>query len=293
VQRFEVRHRTEYVYGKPVTAGYTLAYLVPRVLPHQEVHTAIVTADPFPDEADTHLDPFGNVVTYLAVERQHEQLVVTGTSTITVHARPPWPATTVAWEEVPALLDRSPDHLVAHECRVPSPHVQPTPALRDYGAPSFAAGRPIDEAAIELCSQIHRDFAFDPEFSDVTTPLTDVLEHRRGVCQDFAHLAIGCLRAYGLPARYVSGYLDTDPQPGQPKLVGSDASHAWFAVFVPGYGWLDLDPTNDQVPALRHVTVAWGRDYGDVAPVRGVVYGPPSQQLLRVAVDVTRVDGPT
>lgn len=292
MQRFHVRHRTEYHYGNAVSAGYTLAHLVPRVLAHQEVHSASVTAEPFPDEADTHLDPFGNLVTYLAVEHQHDHLVVTSTSELTIRERPPWPVDAPSWEDVGCLLDASPDGLLARECRAPSPLAAPSAELRDYAAPSFTPGRLVDDAAVDLCARIHRDFVFDPEFTEVTTPLGEVLEHRRGVCQDFAHLTIGCLRSFGVPARYVSGYLETDPPAGTEKLVGSDASHAWCAVFVPGCGWLELDPTNDQVPSMRHVTVAWGRDYGDVTPVRGVVYGPPAGQSLHVSVDVLRVDPP-
>ena len=141
-----------------------------------------------------------------------------------------------------------------------------------------------------LSAQLHRELSFDPGFTDVSTPIEQVLAARRGVCQDFAHLAIGCLRSLGLAARYVSGYLETRPPPGQPKLVGADASHAWCAVYSPGAGWLAFDPTNDQVPPHDHVTVAWGRDYADVAPVRGVVFGPATVQELAVAVDVERLD---
>ena len=148
---------------------------------------------------------------------------------------------------------------------------------------------PVVEAVTDLTTRIFTDFTFDPAFSDVSTPLAEVLDHRRGVCQDFAHLAIGCLRSVGLPARYVSGYIETVAPPGQPKLVGADASHAWCATYVPGWGWLDLDPTNDQVAPARHITVAWGRDYRDVAPLRGVVVGPAAPQELAVAVDVSRL----
>jgi transglutaminase-like putative cysteine protease len=185
--------------------------------------------------------------------------------------------------------ERSTEGLLARECTLDSPLVGRDPDLASYAEPSFPPGRPLDAAAAELSARIFADFTFDPAFSDVSTPLGEVLAHRRGVCQDFAHLAIGCLRSLGLPARYVSGYLETSPPPGQPKLVGSDASHAWCSVFVPGDGWFDLDPTNDQVPPQRHVTVAWGRDYADVAPVRGVVFGPSTTQQLAVAVDVARV----
>jgi transglutaminase-like putative cysteine protease len=165
-----------------------------------------------------------------------------------------------------------------------------TPAVAELGelcTDVLVPGRPIVDVVQALSTRIFTDFAFDPEFSDVSTPLADVLRARRGVCQDFAHLMLACLRAHGLAARYVSGYIETDPPPGRPKLAGTDASHAWCGVWAPGIGWFDVDPTNDQMPPRRHVTCAWGRDYTDVAPVRGVVIGPAAAQSLRVGVDVT------
>ena len=165
-------------------------------------------------------------------------------------------------------------------------------ALHDYAATSFSPGRDVVEAVADLCHRIFDDFQFDASFSDVTTPVEEVLAHRRGVCQDFAHLALACLRSHRLAARYVSGYIETRPPPGAPKLVGSDASHAWVSVYVPDHGWIDVDPTNDQMPARRHVTTAWGRDYADVAPVQGVVLGPAVHQVLDVAVDVIPLTPP-
>jgi transglutaminase-like putative cysteine protease len=166
-------------------------------------------------------------------------------------------------------------------------------ALREFSGRSFVPGRPVVDATRDLCHQIFSTFTFDPSFSDVSTPLSRVLEARRGVCQDFAHLAAGALRSVGLAARYVSGYLETSPPPGRPRLIGADASHAWCSVWVPDLGWVDFDPTNDHLPVDRHVTVAWGRDYGDVAPARGVIIGPQAHQQLTVAVDVERVHAVT
>jgi transglutaminase-like putative cysteine protease len=207
---------------------------------------------------------------------------------------PSWPAeaSTPAWDDVPAalLVDLSPEGLLARACRLDSPLVAATADLAAYAAPSFPPGRPIVDAVRALSAQLHTELVFDSTFTDVSTPIDRVLDARRGVCQDFAHLAIGCLRSLGLAARYVSGYLETRPPPGRERLVGADASHAWCAVYVPGAGWLAFDPTNDQVPPRRHVTVAWGRDYRDVAPVRGVVFGPASGQDLAVAVDVELLD---
>ena len=166
-----------------------------------------------------------------------------------------------------------------------SPLVRSHRSLREYAEQSFALGRPLRDAIIELNERIHADFKYEPAATDVSTPLAQVMRDRRGVCQDFAQVAVGCLRSMGLPARYVSGYLETQPPPGQPKLVGADASHAWASVYVPNFGWLDFDPTNALLPELRHVTVAWGRDFSDVSPLNGVVFGG-GRHSLRVAVDV-------
>ena len=288
--RYRVTHRTDYQYGAPVTSGQTIAHLLVRETPHQHVHRADVDVVPSPDHRHTHIDGFGNLVSYLALQHPHEHLTVTATSDVVVEVPAP-PTTSPPWEDVAGLLavDTSPEGLLARQCVLDSFLVVADEALADYARPSFPPGRPVHEAVADLAHRIFTEFVFDPHVTDVTTPPAEVLTHRRGVCQDFAHLAIGCLRALRLPARYVSGYIETEPPPGQTKLVGSDASHAWFSTFVPGYGWLDADPTNDQVPPHRHVTVAWGRDYGDVAPVRGVVFGPAVDQELEVAVDVVRV----
>jgi len=285
--RYRVVHRTDYRYGGTVTSGQTIVHLLVRETPHQHVVSADIAVEPAPDHRHTHIDGFGNLVSYLAVEHPHEHLTVTATSDVSVGVPEP-PASSPPWEDVVALLgtDRSPDGLLARQCALASTLVPVEDAVVAFARPSFPPGRPFHEAVVDLSHRIHAEFVFDPGFTDVTTPLAEVVASRRGVCQDFAHLAIGCVRALGLPARYVSGYIETDPPPGQPKLTGSDASHAWLGVFVPGYGWFDLDPTNDQAPPRRHVTVGWGRDYADVTPVRGVVFGPVVDQELDVAVDV-------
>ncbi len=289
---YRVVHRTDYRYGTRVIAGQTVAHLAPRTTPWQRpVHWTIRT-EPDTDDIRTHVDAFGNPTTYFAITKPHESLAVIATSEVevascehldAVDSGPPWDAPSVR----PARSDA--DDLLARMCRLDSPLVAATDDLHAFAAPSFPAGRPVAEGAIDLMHRIFSGFAFDPNFSDLSTPLADVLEHRRGVCQDFAHLMIGCLRSHGLAARYVSGYIETQPPPGQPKLIGADASHAWCSLYVPGSGWLDLDPTNDHVRPCRHVTVAWGRDYGDVAPLRGVVFGPPGTQVLSVSVDVQRL----
>jgi transglutaminase-like putative cysteine protease len=291
VTRYRIEHRTSYQYGAPMSGGHSVAHLVPRATADQAVVHSVIGSDPDADEMVSWLDAFDNLVTYLGVHRPHDRLEVVATSEVDVSVPELPTEADLPWDEVlPRLLDDpSADGLLARVCRLDSPAVEIGEAVAAYAAPSFPPGRSLRAALAELSSRIFHDFTFDPSFSDVTTPVDDVLAHRRGVCQDFAHLAIGCLRAVGLPARYVSGYLETQAPPGQPKLVGADASHAWCAVYVPGWGWLDVDPTNDQVAPSRHVTVAWGRDYRDVVPLRGVVVGPAARQQLEVAVDVVRL----
>jgi transglutaminase-like putative cysteine protease len=161
--------------------------------------------------------------------------------------------------------------------------------LKDYSQKSFSTGRPLLEAVEDLMLRIYKDFKYDPGFSSIATPLIEVLKHRKGVCQDFAHLAIACLRMQGLAARYISGYLETVPPKGQKRLVGADASHAWFSVYVPHLGWVDFDPTNAKIPDEQHITAAWGRDYADVAPLKGVIFGGGDENILEVSVDVERL----
>ncbi len=233
---------------------------------------------------------FGNHVSYRAVEQVHDQLVVTGLYEVDL-STPEQLAWSPPWEDLRAIVatDGSPDGLLARMCSIESKYVTPSADLARFASWSFLPGRAFHEAVVDLSHRIFTEFAFDPGFSDVSTPLADVLTYRRGVCQDFAHLAIGSMRSLGLPARYVSGYIENEPPPGTAKLVGADASHAWCSVYIPGWGWLDVDPTNDQAPPMSHVTVGWGRDYADVAPVRGVVFGSPATQELSVAVEVSRL----
>jgi transglutaminase-like putative cysteine protease len=290
-RRYRVNHRTDYRYGGRVAVGHTVVRLLPRAgLPHQTLVSGSVTVDPTPSHAHQHVDGFGNVLTYVTVEEPHDLLTVTATCEVEV-APPPSPGGLWLrpWEEAVAATaaDRSDDGLMARLCRIDSPQVARHRDLRDFAAPSFPDRRPLGEAATDLTERIHDGFEFLPGATDVSTPVLQVLDERRGVCQDFAHLLLGALRSLGLGAHYVSGYLETQPPPGQPRLAGADASHAWVGLHVAGEGWVDLDPTNGLVRPERHVTVGWGRDYTDVAPVRGVVFGPPAEQKLSVSVDVT------
>jgi transglutaminase-like putative cysteine protease len=288
-RRYRVTHRTDYRYDQPVAVGHTIARLVPRELPHQRVASSSVTVEPAPAHTHHHVDGLGNVVTYLAVDEPHHHLAVTATSDVEVDTRSvPDGAWAAPWERAVAGTDddTSDDGLLARSCRLDSPLVPRHADLRDLAETDFTPGRPLGEAATALTCRIHETFEFVPGATDVTTPVREVLADRRGVCQDFAHVLLGALRSLGLGARYVSGYLETSPPEGEMRLVGADASHAWAGLYLPGEGWVDLDPTNGLVQPDRHVTVGWGRDYTDVVPVRGVVFGPPADQELTVSVDV-------
>ena len=292
-QTYRVRHQTTYRYGATMSDGYTVACLVPRPTARQVVRESTVELHPTASEWDSYLDGFGNLVNQFGLHEPHEVMTVAASSIVEVDPAEE-PDDSTQWEEVVDRLDDATGELAIEVgwFRGRSSFVD----LAGLGAPlraiadrSFSPGRPIVDAARELCHDIHTDFGFDPHFSNVSTPLADVLTARRGVCQDFAHLAVGCLRSLGLAARYVSGYIETMPPPGQERLVGADASHAWCSVWTPHAGWVDFDPTNDHLPVNDHVTIAWGRDYADVIPVRGVMIGPSTNQTLDVAVDVERV----
>lgn len=292
--KYRVTHTTRYVYEARVGHCYNEARLLPRELPHQQVRTAGLTIDPVPEDRRQRVDYFGNQATYFSILTPHDTLVVTASSEVeVVPVPPPDPLfASQSWEAVIEHLrqDLSDENLDAFQYCLNSPSIKIDGRLRAYALPSFSSGRVLIEAVEDLMGRIFKEFTYDPEFSDLATPLEEVLKHRSGVCQDFAHLAIGCLRSLGLAARYVSGYIETLPPPGKERLVGADASHAWFSVYLPGAGWIDFDPTNNQLPGEQHVTVAWGRDYGDVTPLKGVVYGGGDHELT-VSVDVERLEG--
>jgi len=282
---YDVVHTTRYKYSAAVSVSHHVARVMPRAFPGQECLRHELQIDPPPAVIRPHQDYFGNAVSFFIVERAHTELTVKATSTVKVHgrSRPP-SASTPPWEEA---CDYESLPLEAIECLFDSASIAVSDAVAGYAHPSFPPGRPLLEAVEDLIGRIHTDFTFDPEATTVATPLTDVLSLRRGVCQDFARLGIACLRSRGLAARYISGYLETTPAPGTPRLAGVDASHAWLAIYCPGLGWIDVDPTNNMFPSTTHVTLGWGRDYADVSPVRGVILGG-GQHSLRVSVDVLR-----
>lgn len=285
---YDVSHRTTYAYGQTVSISHHLLHLVPRPVPGQRCLRHSLVVEPAPAIREDGVDYFGNPVSFVTIQDRHQQLVVHAASTIEVTAPAhPAPPSTPAWETVsPALAaDPSPEALATIQHAFDSPRTRAGEAVTGFARASFAPARPMLEAALDLTHRIFTGFKYDGTATKVSTPVDEVMTLRRGVCQDFAHLEIACLRALGLPARYVSGYLMTHPAPGKEKLVGADASHAWLSVWVPGHGWVDLDPTNDVIPGDEHITVAWGRDYGDVSPVNGVVIGG-GEHRVDVAVDV-------
>ncbi len=289
--RYRVTHETRYHYSAPVSLCYSLAHLTPATLPGQTCLGSRIDIQPLPAARHERVDFFGNRTVYFLTRQLHQELSVRAVSEVDVSgSMPPPPEVSAPWESVrKAVTEGAGAELgEVRQFLLESPLVRADVELNGYATAAFTPGRPILEAVAELMGSIHRDFAYDPHFTTVSTPLSAVMEHRRGVCQDFAHLAIACLRAQGLPARYVSGYLETEPPPGGPRLVGADASHAWFSVYVPGLDWVDFDPTNDQVPSDRYITTAHGRDYSDVPPLKGVLYGG-GQHTLEVAVDVMRL----
>jgi transglutaminase-like putative cysteine protease len=284
-----VVHVTEYLYSERVSTSHHDLHLLPRATPEQRCLGEELEIAPAPATRRDRTDDFGNRCTYVEIHEPHNNLRVTSRADVEVAPPAPLPATSAPWESVRDVV-RSGDGAEARAARAfafSSPYVPASTwaAAREYALPSFAAGRPVVEAARALTTRLHADFAYDSRATTLATPVDEVLRLRRGVCQDFAHVQIACLRALGVPARYVSGYLVTQPPPGKPRLVGADASHAWLAVFVPDHGWLPLDPTNDVVPGEQHLTVAWGRDYSDVTPVRGVIMGGGRHDLW-VSVDV-------
>jgi len=262
-----------------------VARLMPRTLARQTCVSHDLQIDPSPGVRSSHDDYFGNTTTFFAMQAAHRRLTVRAQSIVEVVAAD-LPAEGPSWEDA---TDRSAMPLEAIECAVDSVPARLGTTLADYARPSFVQGRPLLEAVADLTARIHAEFAYAPGTTTVATALAQVFESRRGVCQDFARLEIACLRALGIPARYVSGYLETVTPPGGTRLVGRDASHAWVAVYGPAIGWVDVDPTNNLFPLDTHVTLAWGRDFGDVSPLRGVIVGG-GEHTLDVSVDVARLD---
>lgn len=291
--KLRVVHRTLYRYSDTVTTSHHEAWLSPRDGEGQRTLRHEVVINPAPEARRRRFDYFGNRAVHFSLSEPHRSLEVVATTLVELFPlRPPAiDESGPTWEEVRDLLarDRRRDSLDAYAMVFDSPLVPAVPGVFEYAAESFRPGRSLLIAVRELVSRIHHEFTYDPRATEVSTPLDEVLKLKRGVCQDFAHFAIACLRSHGLPGRYVSGYLLTRPPPGKQKLIGADASHAWFATFLPEYGWVDFDPTNNVIPTGEHVTAAYGRDFADVTPIRGVIWGGGQHQLT-VEVDVDSID---
>jgi transglutaminase-like putative cysteine protease len=289
---YKIVHRTTYKYKYPVSVGNHVACLKPRTLLHHQLARSELRIQPFPATRTERVDYFGNLLCFFTVQEPHKELVVEAQSEVIMDGNATlWPRQSLPWEEAARLLpdDHSPAGLEAYQFGFESPRIRIRPEFASYALQSFTPGRPMLDALSDLTARIHKDFRFDSRSTNVRTPTEEVFRKRRGVCQDFAHLQIACLRSLNIAARYVSGYLRTYPPPGQPRLVGADASHAWVSAYCPGIGWLDLDPTNNIVPSNGHVTVAWGRDYGDVSPLRGLILGG-GVHTLKVGVDMEPLD---
>ena len=290
---FDLTHITEYKYNAPVSYCHNIATLRPRDSVGQKLLSYNIKILPEPTEISERLDFFGNYITRFSIQTEHKKLVVKNTSKVERNYGPyrdtfySDKCKSVTLNQALALLNSiQPEILNAKQYVLESIFIRNTgEQFKAYAEQSFTPGRSVFDAAFELMQRIYIDFKFVPGFTSVSTPIDEVMEEKKGVCQDFAQIAIACVRAIGLPARYVSGYIETVPPEGKEKLVGADASHAWFAVFIPGFGWVDFDPTNNQIPSDQHIVVGWGRDYYDVPPLKGVVYGSGKSEL-KVAVDI-------
>jgi transglutaminase-like putative cysteine protease len=288
---YDVRHRTLIRYEQLVTEAHHVLHLVPRNSVRQRRIAAMLTVEPEPSQLTVNEDYFGNVMHHLTIQAPHQELLIEASSRVEISApaEPVNPGASPSWEGVASALASGEGKAIgAQQFIYGSPQIAIGPDVREYARESFKPNRPLLEVALDLTERIFDEFEYQGGVSDISTPVAHVLEMRKGVCQDFAHVAIAALRSFGLAARYVSGYLLTRPPPGQPKLVGTDASHAWIAVWAGEQGWVDFDPTNGVMPREEHVTAGWGRDYSDVSPTNGFIVGGGAHQVS-VGVDVSPV----
>jgi transglutaminase-like putative cysteine protease len=286
--KYRVLHHTTYHYSEMVSLCHNEVHLAPRNYTQQTCLSSRLEITPTPSALSERRDYFGNTAAIFAIQERHQRLDILAESRVEVLSySPPAASLTPAWEDVREMLSgkEAPRHLDATQFVHESFYVKHGEAFAEYALQSFPRNRPVLEGAMELMARIHADFIYDTKATNMTTSVAQAFELRRGVCQDFAHIQIACLRSLGLAARYVSGYLLTTPPPGKERLVGADASHAWLSVYCPGFGWIDLDPTNNLVPSDKHVLISWGRDYADVCPIKGVILGG-GQHAIQVSVDV-------
>ena len=290
--RYKVKHITQYKYADRVSHCYNLANLTPRNTGRQKCISSRIIISPNAIHSTSRTDYFGNESYQFEIQTPHNELSITAESEIEINetefdfkSNPG-----MSYREVLDYLSSAPsfEAIEAREFCLDSPMIKASDTLAEYAQPSFSESRPLYECVAELTSRIFNDFTYTPGFTTIATPLSEVLEHKKGVCQDFAHLQVGCLRAMGIPAKYVSGYMETLPPPGQEKLVGADATHAWISYFSPNQGWVEFDPTNDKPAGVQHIVTAEGRDYYDVTPLKGVIFGGGKNPILKVSVDVAR-----
>lgn len=290
-RHYRITHRTDYRYSDVVTNSYGRGHLAPRDTDAQQCLEHRLEIDPAPSDRTESVDGYGNRSTYFQVTEHHRELTVTGTSIVAVEPPPAFRygggAAIRPWEEA---RPTGPDGALAVEFTLDLADPEITDEVRAYAAPSFIPGRRLIDVLVDLNTRIHTDFTYRSGSTTVSTRVAEVLVAREGVCQDFARLAIACLRANGLAAAYVSGYLATDPPPGRERMIGIDATHAWAAAWTPGDCWLGLDPTNDQLVDERYIVVGWGRDYADVPPLRGIIYTDSESSVIKVSVDVAPLE---
>lgn len=290
---YQVTHITEYEYFHPTAICHNVAKLIVRETTNQRTIKTHINISPQPDRISEYVDFFGNKVLYFVIQQEHKKLTVRIQSIIEKSAVIPLQSniyTELSWNELPSLLlDVTPEHIDARQFIAETDYTKISSEISEYALKSFVSGRNFFEATKELMQRIYTDFTFKPGATNVTTTLKEVMKERKGVCQDFAHLAIACIRSVGLPARYVSGYIETEAPEGKEKLFGVDASHAWFSIYIPNTGWIDFDPTNNIIPGQQHITIGWGRDYADITPLKGVILSS-GKHKLSVSVDVRRTN---
>lgn len=291
--RYRVEHHTTYENAQPVSVGHNEAWLTPRTTACQNVWSHRIDIEPQPSARNELTDYFGNSVTQFLFNQGYSTLRISAVDEVELFTLQQDSCAEPTWEDVLGEIraHRSMSALQVFEFTFDSPRCRRTDEFAEYGRPACQPGRSVREILAELLERVHRDFQYDPTATTVSTPVEQVFRQRRGVCQDFSHLMISILRSLGFAARYVSGYLRTSPPPGKARLVGADASHAWLSVYAGNSLWIDIDPTNCQFPSTDHITLAWGRDYTDVAPVKGVYVGGSSPRL-HVSVDVCPLDEP-
>jgi transglutaminase-like putative cysteine protease len=285
---YTIKHRTTYTYASDVAYSRLVAHLVPRTTTRQRPAAFEISVVPEPAKSSARFDFFGNATNWFTIDEPHDVLDIFAESNVTVDPVPAFaPQASQGWDAVRTTFESPADQatLDALQYTFDTPLTRSNEELLAYARRSFPRGRPLLACVLDLNARIYADFTFDKEATDTRTTVARAFELKAGVCQDFAHVGIAAIRTLGLAARYVSGYLLTHPPPGRERLVGADASHAWLSVWIPPYGWIDFDPTNNMLPSSEHITVAWGRDYADVAPIHGIITGG-SDHEVDVAVDV-------